>query len=154
MPVNTVIRMHRFRGNQVGLGLLEVMIAVLILAIGVLGIAALQAITLKNTGSSASRSQATIQVYSMLDIIRANRANISTYNTNIYMAGDGSGDPGTLMGWLDGLPTTVAPGAMGRVVCIQASMTCTVGVQWDETRATGPRDDAQAAHTIEVTSQL
>ncbi|UOV02430.1 type IV pilus modification protein PilV [Pseudoxanthomonas mexicana] len=89
------------------------MVAVLVLAIGVLGIAALQALTLKNTMGSASRTQASIQVYSMMDIIRSDRANLGGYNTNIYTEGDGSGAPGTLMGWLDGLKTTVAPDARG-----------------------------------------
>ncbi|MGG6461721.1 type IV pilus modification protein PilV [Solilutibacter silvestris] len=139
------------RRAQQGVGMLEVMIAVLVLAIGILGIAALQAITLKNTGSSASRTQAAIQVYSMMDIIRADRANLGTYNTNIYTAGDGTGTAGTMMGWLDGLKTTVAPDAKGRVICDANSMICSIGVQWSDVRATG---GAAIPGKIEVTSQL
>ncbi|WP_133478300.1 type IV pilus modification protein PilV [Cognatilysobacter segetis] len=141
----------RVPARQRGVGLIEVMIAVLVLAIGLLGIAALQAITLKNTGSSASRTQAAIQIYSMMDIIRADRANLGTYNTNIYTAGDGSGAPGTMMGWLDSLKTTVAPDAKGRVVCQAGNMTCSVGVQWSDTRATG---DFGPLAEIQITSQL
>jgi len=148
------MRILATRHRQRGIGLLEVMIAVLILAIGILGITALQAITLKNSGSSASRTQAAIQLYSMLDIIRADRANVGSYNTNIYTAGDGTGAAGTMAGWLDGLKTAVAPDAKGKVICITGTMTCTVGVQWDDSRATGLRDSAQSAQTIEVTSQL
>ncbi len=146
-------QMIPFHGHrkQHGVGMLEVMIAVLVLAIGILGIAALQSITLKNTGSSASRTQAAIQVYSMLDIIRADRANLGSYNTNIYAAGDGSGTPGTMQGWLDGLKTTVAPDAQGRVVCDGDTMTCSVGVQWSDVRATG---GAAIPGKIEITSQL
>ncbi len=144
-------RMHR---SQQGVGLLEVMIAVLILAIGVLGIAALQAVTLKNSGSSAARTQAAIQVYSMLDLIRADRLNAGTYNTNIYTAGDGTGTPGTMAGWLDGLKTSVDPSAKGLVICVANTLTCTVGVQWDDTKGTGFKDAAQAAQKFEVTSQL
>lgn len=136
--------------RQRGMGMIEVMVAVLILAIGVLGIAALQAITLKNTGSSASRTQAAVQVYSMMDIIRADRDNVSAYNTNIYVKGGGKGAPGSMEGWLDGLGRTVAPDAMGLVVCVADTMTCTVGVQWDDTRATG----GTATEHVEVTSQL
>ena len=139
------------REAQQGVGMLEVMIAVLVLAIGILGIAALQSITLKNTGSSASRTQAAIQVYSMLDIIRADRANLGTYNTNIYAAGDGTGTAGTMMGWLDGLKTSVAPDAKGKIVCDSNSMTCSVGVQWSDVRATG---GAAIPGKIEITSQL
>nr|WP_298151729.1 type IV pilus modification protein PilV [uncultured Pseudoxanthomonas sp.] len=138
-------------GSQRGVGLIEVMVAVLVLAIGVLGIAALQALTLKNTMGSASRTQASIQVYSMMDIIRSDRANLGGYNTNIYTEGDGSGAPGTLMGWLDGLKTTVAPDARGRVVCDADTMTCSVGVQWTDANTTG--DDSTPVN-INITSQL
>lgn len=139
------------RGSQQGVGMLEVMIAVLVLAIGILGIAALQAVTLKNSGSSAARTQAAIQIYSMMDIIRADRANIGTYNTNIYAAGDGTGTPGTMQGWLDGLKTSVSPTAKGRVICDGNTMTCSVGVQWDDSRATG---GAAIPGEINITSQL
>lgn len=145
-------RIPRFaRGSQQGIGLIEVMVAVLVLAIGVLGIAAMQAVTLKNSGSSASRTQAAIQIYSMLDIIRANRTNLGSYNTNVYTAGDGTGTPGTMMGWLDGLKTTVAPDAKGQVVCITGTMTCSVGVQWSDERATGGESEPVE---INITSQL
>ncbi|WP_269791492.1 type IV pilus modification protein PilV [Stenotrophomonas sp. Iso1] len=144
-------RMNSAPARQRGIGMIEVMVAVLILAIGVLGIAALQAITLKNTGSSASRTQAAVQVYSMMDIIRADRGNLAAYNTNIYVAGElDKGDPGSMEGWLGELKRTVAPDAMGRVVCVADSMTCTVGVQWNDTRATG----GIATEQVEVASQL
>ncbi|CAN7212465.1 type IV pilus modification protein PilV [Pseudoxanthomonas sp. LjRoot143] len=139
------------RRSQQGVGLVEVMVAVLVLAVGLLGIAAMQAVTLKNTMGSASRSQAAIQIYSMMDIIRADRANLGTYNTNIYTAGDGSGDPGTMAGWLDGLSVNVAPDAMGRVVCNADTMVCSVGVQWTDANTTGASDEPV---NINITSQL
>lgn len=126
-----------FDRSQRGVGLIEVLIAVLVLAIGVLGVAALQALTLKNAAGSASRTQASIQIYSMMDIIRADRANLGAYNTNTYTDGDGSGAPGTLAGWLDGLKTSVAPDAKGRVVCNASSMVCSIGVQWTDANTTG-----------------
>lgn len=139
------------RSSQQGIGLIEVMVAVLILAIGVLGVAALQAVTLRNSGSSASRTQAAIQIYSMMDIIRADRANLGAYNTNVYVEGDGTGQDGTMKGWLDGLKTTVAPDAKGRVVCLADQMTCSVGVQWSDERATGGTSEPVE---IDITSQL
>ena len=141
----------RSRGLQQGVGLLEVMIAVLVLAIGILGIAALQAITLKNTGSSAARTQAAIQAYSMLDMVRADRANVATYNTNTYVAGSGGGTPGTMAGWLDGLITAIDPSAKGMVVCDANSMICSVGVQWSDSRATA---GSATPYEFKVTSQL
>src|SRR3546814_20124972 len=79
------------RKSQQSISLTEVMVSVLILAIGVLGVAALQPVALKNSGGSASRTQAAIQISSMMDIIRASRANIRSYNTNILTDGDGTG---------------------------------------------------------------
>src|SRR3546814_18522250 len=111
------------------------MVSWLSLGMVVRGVAALQTVALKNSGGSASRTQAAIQIYSMMDIIRANRANIGIYNTNIYTEGDGTGADGTMMGWLDGLQATVAPDAKGRVVCIADTMTCSVGVQWSAERS-------------------
>lgn len=137
--------------SQHGVGLIEVMIAVLVLAIGVLGVAALQSLTLKNAAGSASRTQASIQIYSMMDIIRADRSNLGTYNTNIYVAGDGTGDPGTMAGWLDGLKATVAPDAKGKVVCTADTMTCSVGVQWSDANTTGGNSTPV---DINITSQL
>src|SRR3546814_19531254 len=67
------------RKSQQGISLIEVMVSVLILDIGVLGVAALPTVALKNSGGSASRKQAAIQTYSMLDIHRANPANTHTY---------------------------------------------------------------------------
>lgn len=136
---------------QRGVGLIEVMIAVLVLAIGVLGIAALQALTLKNTVGSASRTQASIQIYSMMDIIRADRTNLGAYNTNIYAEGDGTGEAGTMAGWLDGLKRTVAPDAKGRVICNADTMTCSVGVQWSDANTTGGNTTPV---DINITSQL
>lgn len=136
--------------RQAGVGLIEVLVAVLVLAIGVLGVAAMQAMTLKNSGSAAARTQAAIQAYAMMDIARAGRDNLGAFNTNIYVEGSGSGKPGTLQGWLDELKVTVAPDAKGRVICDAGSMVCSVGVQWSDARATG----GEAVLPFEITSQL
>lgn len=137
--------------RQRGVGLLEVMISVLILSVGMLGIAAMQSITLKNAGASAYRTQAALQMYSMMDIIRADRNNLSAYNTNIYADGPKNGAPGTMAGWLDGLKVTVAPDAKGQVVCNADTMTCSVGIQWSDARATG---GGSTPSEINITSQL
>ncbi len=146
-------RTHPINGRrrQRGVGLIEVMVSVMILAIGMLGVAALQSMTLKNTGNSATRTQAALRVYSMLDIIRADRDNISSYNTNIYTDGSGGGAAGSMAGWLDSLKTTVAPDAKGRVVCVADTMTCTVGVQWSAARTSGGNSTPLE---INITSQL
>lgn len=135
--------------RQCGVGLIEVMVSVLVLAIGLLGIAALQSLTLKNAGASASRTQAIVQAYSMMDIVRSDRSNISSYNTNIFVENSGNA---MINAWLAGLKTMVAPDAKGKVVCRADTMTCSVAVQWSEARATG--GSQSEPYEISVTSQI
>lgn len=58
--------------RQTGMTLIEVLVAVLILAIGLLGAAVIQLNALKYTDSSRMTSQASFIAYDMLDRIRAN----------------------------------------------------------------------------------
>ncbi|TZF91827.1 type IV pilus modification protein PilV [Cognatilysobacter lacus] len=127
--------------KQSGIGLIEVLIAVLILGIGMLGIAALQTMTLRNVGSSAERTQAVMQTYAMLDTLRAQRAAAvaGSFNTGgdfQCSSATAFGTPGTLDGWLADIRQTVAPSACGQVSC-SAAGTCTIDVRWSEARATG-----------------
>jgi type IV pilus assembly protein PilV len=62
-----------------GFTLIEVLVAILILALGLLGLAALQVTSLKNNQSAYTRSQATQLAYDMADRIRANVTVPSNY---------------------------------------------------------------------------
>jgi type IV pilus assembly protein PilV len=142
------------RRNQSGVGLIEVLIAVLVLGVGLLGIAALQAITLRNSSTSAERTQAAMQTYSMLDTLRSQRAAAvaGSFNTGAdYQCSTSTtlGTPGTLAGWLADLRNTVSPSACGRIDCSTASgvTTCTIGVKWSELRATGGKEDQPPVET-------
>ncbi|WP_020410262.1 type IV pilus modification protein PilV [Hahella ganghwensis] len=68
---------------QKGLGLIEVLVTVLILAVGLLGIAALQAKSLKNNAESYYRTQATVLATDLADRVRSNRAILDTFE-NAY----------------------------------------------------------------------
>lgn len=74
---------HGRRGGQRGVGMIEVLVAVLILSIAFLGIAALQAMSLSANNSAMARSMATIASYSILDAMRADLSNATggSYNT-------------------------------------------------------------------------
>ena len=62
----------RIDPRQQGTTLIEVLVALLVLAIGLLGAAALQLNALKYTDSSRLSSQASFVAYDMMDRIRAN----------------------------------------------------------------------------------
>ena len=63
---------HAVARHQIGMTLIEVLVAVLILAVGLLGAVVLQLNALKYTDSSRMTSQASFIAYDMLDRIRAN----------------------------------------------------------------------------------
>lgn len=63
---------HALNRHQTGMTLIEVLVATLILAIGLLGAAVIQLNALKYTDSSRMTSQASFIAYDMLDRIRAN----------------------------------------------------------------------------------
>lgn len=65
-----------------GFTLIEVLISVVILASGLLGLAALQATTVRNNQSAYHRSLATQLAYDMSDRMRSNRAGVTAGDYN------------------------------------------------------------------------
>lgn len=126
--------------NQQGFSLIEVMVSLLVLGIGLLGIAALLTVSLRNAQSSSAQNQATIQAYAMLDALRANKsaAIVGQYDLTQYTCNEPATDNrigAEQAGWIRSLKTEVSPTACGRIRC--TSLTCAVSVRWDDTRATG-----------------
>lgn len=62
------------RHYQKGTSLLEVLISVVVLALGLLGYAGLQSVSMKNNHNAYMRSQATVLAADGLDRLRANQA--------------------------------------------------------------------------------
>lgn len=65
--------------RQQGIGLLEVLVALLVLSIGVLGAVMLQLSALRYTASAAYTTQASFLAYDMLDRMRANSTDLTRY---------------------------------------------------------------------------
>jgi len=128
------------RKLQTGFGLVEVLVALLIVSIGLLGIASLQVLALKNVGSSMDRSQAVIQTYSYLDVLRANRAQaiISALDLPIMTCDKDNLAASKVVQrtWIAQLQQAMGPQACGKVECLGGGK-CTVTVQWDDSRAEG-----------------
>ena len=79
-----------------GFTLIEVLIAMLILAGGLLGLAALQTYTLRSNLAAYNYGQATQLLYDMSDRMRANNCKITCLNPVNYLIADTSTDPRTL----------------------------------------------------------
>ncbi|UHQ19278.1 type IV pilus modification protein PilV [Lysobacter sp. KIS68-7] len=127
--------------RQRGVGLVEVLVAVVVLAFGLLGIAAMQLTSLRNSQSALERSQAVAQTYAILDAMRANRpvAMIGGYNINKTCT---LPDPGNLVAndlrhWLITMqdPQILGPNTCGQITCGTAS--CRIQVWWDNSRSKG-----------------
>lgn len=78
MLIKTMKRnMLRNTVSQGGFTLIEVLVALLVLSIGLLGLAALQTVSLKFNADSYTRTQATILAYDIVDRMRANPAGVT-----------------------------------------------------------------------------
>ncbi|MDY0205151.1 MAG: type IV pilus modification protein PilV [Pseudomonas sp.] len=121
--------------RQRGVGLIEVLITVLVLAIGLLGLSALQLASLKNNQSAMQRSLAVVHSYTMVEAIRAE----PTENFNIsFTAFEGLEEDSSTSSfthtvhslWRQQLKANLGIDAKGSVTCTEKQ--CTIIVQWDD----------------------
>lgn len=73
--------------RQAGFSLIEVMVAALVLSIGLIGLAGLQAVSLRQNQSAFMRSQVSAMVYDLADRMRANVSGATSNFYNPSMAG-------------------------------------------------------------------
>ncbi|MEY2150947.1 type IV pilus modification protein PilV [Rhodanobacter sp. 115] len=147
MIIRRMYRLSRTPRVQAGVGLIEVLVAVLVLSIGFLGIAALQAMSLSTNNSAMARSMATIDTYSILDAMRADLtgATSGSYTTtvtaNACPAAGASLASLQLNQWCGQLGKDLGATASttGKVDCTNATGTntayCTITIQFDDSRA-------------------
>ncbi len=113
-----------------GFTLLEVLIAIVVLAIGLLGLAALQLRGLTDTGNAYLRSQATWLAYDVADRMRAAAsidyriADVSTFEDLL-----GKENPDDKEQWADGVRRRL-PAGIATVTC-DANLRCDIRVCWE-----------------------
>lgn len=137
--------------TQRGVSLLEVLIALLVMAIGVLGIAALQSTALRNNQGAMERSQAVILTYSIMDAMRANRA-AAMRNDYVRDWGDCSipGDTSTrasadLKSWMEQIKA-FNPDGCGRVQ--RNGNQFVIGIRWYDRRSGTDDSEPQVLETV------
>lgn len=129
-----------------GFTLIEVLITIVVLAIGLLGYASLQSFNLKMSNTGYYRSLATMYGYDMLDRMRANKAKVNDYVIDF-------GDPkptGTIVSaqdvkqWLEGIEQDL-PGGQGEIAYDTGTNVATVEVKWTD----GENADGSAKYVAE-----
>jgi type IV pilus assembly protein PilV len=140
--------------SQRGVGLIEVLIALVVLAFGLLGIAAMQLTALRNSQSALQRSQAVAETYAILDAMRANadRAKMGAYNIPRTCTLPDAGDivANDLRHWISSMkqPDALGADACGTIAC--GARECTITVEWDDSRATGGEDTPPVITTTQL----
>jgi type IV pilus assembly protein PilV len=104
--------MCKTRHSQRGFTLLEVLVALVILSIGLIGLAGLQSASLKQNYNAYLRSQATALAYNMADRVRANALGASSSNYN-------------------GISGTATSGCVSTSGCTEADMAANDVFEWN-----------------------
>ena len=156
-PANSKARFSsRGTRRQFGAGLLEILIAVLVLSIGFIGMSTLLVRSMTNNNSAMTHTQTTVASYGILDALRANRAAAlnGDYDTTASFSNSSGAPSCSLSGSVSGRPDTeirawclgsggstpdglaaLGNGASGQIDCTSQG-DCTVTITFDDSRAT------------------
>lgn len=116
---------------QQGIALLEILISVLVLGIGLLGIAALQSSSVRYSQSAQERTTALIMASSLTEIIRSNA---DTARSGAY-----AGDCGSelLADWALQLQAATGTATCPEVAWDPATGIYTISISWQDEKVTG-----------------
>ena len=131
-----------------GVGLIEVMVSLVVLAVGLLGIAAMQSMALRGGQGSLESTQAVMATNSIIESMRANSTNVASYapydGTASCVAVPAAGSTVAtrdISTWVTNLKSTIGSGVGDATTCgkieLLASGNFRVTVQWDDRRAGG-----------------
>lgn len=131
--------------RQRGLSMIEVLVAIVIISLGLLGMAGLQAASLRSSQSAFYRAQAAQLANDMAERMRANLGQATNYG--LTLAATAAGCTGVcaddINDWLAKLRTL--PAGDGAIAVDTVNEVVTITVQWDDSRGGGA---ATAAHTL------
>lgn len=143
--------LHQRARRNLGFSLIEVLVAVVVLSLGLLGIIGLQLSSLRNNQSAMARSVAVFQAQSIIDAMRIDRQNAIDGNFNIGLNDTPSGTTfadNQIAAWRSRLTTHLGAGATGSIACDDTL--CKIEIIWNDERAT----QGIANQTIETKVRL
>jgi type IV pilus assembly protein PilV len=139
--------------SQRGVGLIEVLIALLVLSFGMLGLASLQMWSLRYNQSAMERGMVVVQSHSIADAMRADRTAATTNQFDIGFDDEvPEGNGFTLVAlrtWRQSLQDELGAEATGAIDC--NGSVCTISVRWNDSRA---NEDSQSDGLQTVTTEV
>ena len=133
-----------------GFSLIEVLISMVIISIGLLGAMALQATSLKEAQVSNYRDNATLIAQSVLDAIRANRANAGNYTITLAAsAPTGTSIVATDLQGFKNSASELLPSGNGSITVSAGTSTATINLQWSESRVKSGTDSQEFSYVSE-----
>jgi type IV pilus assembly protein PilV len=157
--------MSRSSRAQTGMSLVEVLVTLVLISVGLLGVAALQLTSLKSTQESYVRSQAAMLAADMLDRMRSNQTGFVSGHydmTNDSSGFDQAGTAGTaaasdIAAWratIDRLLPGSDADSAGRIVRNNRIVTITIRWREREERATASTYDPATLPTFQTRSEI
>ncbi len=146
-----------------GFTLIEVLVALLVMSIGLLGLAALQATSLKTNHGAYNRGQAIFLAYDIMDRMRANQtqALAGAYNRDLDDLAPAPAvaplSAADLSSWYANLQQALPGAADAQITCPLAGVgaantICQVVIQWDENRIGGSTQSQVSDFDNDVTT--
>lgn len=147
-------RNYPSRERQSGVSLLEILIAVVVLSLGLLGLAGLQLTSLRNNQSALERSSAVMATYTIVEAMHADRTAVTAGGFNHTLGGSAptaaTFPAESIATWLVLLRDALGPDARGSIACAAGTGACTITVEWDDSRGL----EGDMAQTIITEVQL
>lgn len=158
-------------GRQQGLSLIEILISLVVLSVGLLGVAGMQATGMRNNHSSYTKTQASALAMDMADRIRANPGAAAAYvglDTNVPTTFPAPTAPGCITSvtnctpaqiaaydkysWSQPIINTTAPLlSEGRATITRAGAVFTITLFWREPGYDGVRNNCDGAGGTAIT---
>lgn len=149
-----------FTPAQKGMTLIEVLVTVVLISVGLLGVAALQITTLKGNQEAYVRSQASELANNILDRLRANQAGFLANEYEVDFNGTCAAATiacADLIAWqaeIDRLlPGAASGSAAGRIQRTAGSNVVTVTLRWSE-RADKALNEAAGDRTFQTRTEI